>query len=93
MKPELFTIEEIIEHKLSGANLSDDKEKKLFHFPLKTQFTPLKNLDFVCKNTGEITLNGRNSIHNVVRYTRSHSVHKTMFKRRICFNQIPTSCS
>ncbi|GBM20745.1 hypothetical protein AVEN_105970-1 [Araneus ventricosus] len=80
MMSRLFTIDELIEGKLSGASLSDD-EKVIPPF-FKDAMDSIEKLPtyFFCQKNGEKLFNELNSIHNAVLNIHKQSIHQTTVK-------------
>lgn len=74
MTSELCTVDQLIENKLSGANLSDDEDEcdEVSSPSFQDALDSIEKLRtyFVCQNTSEKTFNELNSIHNAVLNTR-----------------------
>ncbi|GBO27983.1 hypothetical protein AVEN_214960-1 [Araneus ventricosus] len=83
-----FTIVELEEEKLTGANLSDDSE--VVPPFLKDAMGSIGKLSiyFFCQRNGERTLNELNSIHNHVVNTHIQSARQTMVQDFL--NETPT---
>ncbi|GBM45176.1 hypothetical protein AVEN_271764-1, partial [Araneus ventricosus] len=77
MNLKFFTIDELIEAKLSGANLSDDEENIPPFFKDAVGSSEKLLTYFFCEKNGGNTLNEVNSVHNEVLNTHSQSARQT----------------